>query len=467
MLKTLVAREIRGNLLNQRFVLAYSICTLLVVVSAAIMYSDYVGRQRDYNVIAASGQRSGMLQEWELAFDVFRPPLLASMFASGGERDADDRAIISSGVRPLFRGNIRRNPLVSFFPTADLLFVIGTVITLLTFVLVFDSISGEFETGTMKILLAGPVPRDQIFLAKWLGGAVSIGFPFITSLALVAAILALVSGQTIRTHEWLAFSAIGLICLLYIATVFSVALAVSAFSRASAPAMLVLVALWAVAILMTPALSTLLAWLTVRPESTDKAELALRVMADPGVPTPHADAVADACIEKIAGEWGVPAKDLRDSESPGTRELAWKAHLACGRQEYLRRADTFDVVFKQLGRKESLVYQRALWVNRLSPYGCLRNASTELAGTGFARESAMQEWAHALLNATHRAVYDVYRRRDNDARVSAAALPRFAAPERSTPAALRSAALDAAILALMCTLSFLVGHAAFVRREAA
>jgi len=466
MLKTLIAREIRNNLLNRRFVLAYSICTLLIVVSAATMFSDYVGRKRDNDVSTGIADRARSGLRRYAGFEVFRPPQLAAMFAAGGERDADMRGPIDIMHRPLARGDLRRNPLTSFFPAPDLLFIVGTVITLLTFMLTFDSVSGEFERGTMKVLLAGPAPRDQVFLAKWLGGAISLAFPYVTSLALVAAMLALGSGLTIRPDQWLSLAAIGTMGLLYIATVFSVALMVSAVMRESATAMLALVALWGLLVILVPAISTPTAWLIVRPSTIETVETSLRVVPDPGMETPERTARWKTCYDKIAGELGASPDELRNPSTPALERIAEQAYQVCHREAMMHYLDTFETALRAVDRQEQRVHRLSRWLNRLSPYGCLRNAAVTVAGTGHERDVAIRDWVHALSKATLTFICEFSRNPSEDWRFAGSSLPRFGPSFHSTARRIESAVLDIGLMALMCVLAFMAGHAAFVRREA-
>ena len=53
---------------------------------------------------------------------------------------------------------------------ADLVFIIGVFLSLMVFLLSYDSISGEREEGTLRLVFSYNVPRDTFLLGKYIGG---------------------------------------------------------------------------------------------------------------------------------------------------------------------------------------------------------------------------------------------------------------------------------------------------------
>ena len=53
------------------------------------------------------------------------------------------------------------NPISVLFATPDLAYVVNIVISLLALLLTFDAITGELETGTLRLMLSNAVPRGR------------------------------------------------------------------------------------------------------------------------------------------------------------------------------------------------------------------------------------------------------------------------------------------------------------------
>ena len=55
--------------------------------------------------------------------------------------------------------------------------MIGYVLSLIAILFTFDSISGERERGTLRLMLANSIPRHTVLLGKFLGALISISAP--------------------------------------------------------------------------------------------------------------------------------------------------------------------------------------------------------------------------------------------------------------------------------------------------
>ena len=60
----------------------------------------------------------------------------------------------------------------------DWAFVIGYVLSLIALLFTFDSVAGEREHGTLRLMLANPIPRHTVLIGKFLGAFISVNIPF-------------------------------------------------------------------------------------------------------------------------------------------------------------------------------------------------------------------------------------------------------------------------------------------------
>ena len=147
------------------------------------------------------------------------------------------------------------NPIFVLFPTVDLTFIIGIVMSLLAIPFAYDAISGERETGTLSLIVSNAIKKPMLIFGKWLGGYLSLILPCFVGL--------LPGLLIISTHPLIQFSfadwgALGLIivgALLYLACFFALGVLISALASRSSTTILALLFIWAVGVFVIPNLS--------------------------------------------------------------------------------------------------------------------------------------------------------------------------------------------------------------------
>lgn len=456
MLLTLIRKEILNNLLNTRFAVAYVVCAVLMVGSTANTLTEYLSQKRtqEYSQTVADRvltERSGM---WQILFErsEYRQPTLMQVFCLGTEKLPDTRASLNPYFMPYYMAEPKRDLLPLFFPTVDMLFVTASLVSLLVFMLSYDAFSGEREEGTLKVLLSCPVPRDQVMIAKWLGGFVSVALPYVVSWVVVLMLLVLSPRMTVHAGEYVRMAGLAAAGLVYIATIFSLSVMVSVLCARSGASAITLLAVWVVVVIAVPSLATPAAWLTRRPPSTQLTQVAMqrettvkRAIIWDDIDRPH--------VQFLAGR---DPDQLRRND----RQTFEKLRRTFQAREFTRTLDGVAGHGRDLTAREAGVDRLARWIMRLSPAGCLHNAFTAIAGTGFEHEqrlrAALEDFAPRAFKAAQNVEYE-------------GRLPkvRLQVHPPSPLQALEQGLFDIGVIALMGLLCFLIAFAVFVRSEVA
>ena len=134
----------------------------------------------------------------------------------------------------------------------DWVFVIGTVLSLITLLFTFDSISGEREHGTLRLILANPTPRHIVLIGKFLGVLTSIFIPF--TLAVLINLFAISTSSEVHlgAESWWRLSTIFFIALLYTSLFIALGLLVSARVQQSAVSLVILLLTWVTFVVFAP-----------------------------------------------------------------------------------------------------------------------------------------------------------------------------------------------------------------------
>ena len=243
MLKTIIAREFLDNILNLRFMVGLVLCLIITVACIIILAHDYRQELADYN--HRVNLQDEFLRNYATRGRMFRTipaqkpperfrPLIIGMSGDENAKSFDE------------------NPLPILFPSLDFLFIVTIIMSLLAILFSYDSITGERENGTLRLVIANSVPRTTILFGKLIGGTASLIIPFI--LALLAGVLYINLNPNIQWDgsAWVELGLLATASMTLITLFYLLGLMVSTFSRYSAISILNCLFLWVLLILVIP-----------------------------------------------------------------------------------------------------------------------------------------------------------------------------------------------------------------------
>jgi ABC-type transport system involved in multi-copper enzyme maturation permease subunit len=120
--------------------------------------------------------------------------------------------------------------------------------------LTYDSFCGEKEAGTLRLILAGSIPRYKVLLGKYLGAMFTLGIPLLIGLILNLIILTSSSVIVIGSSEWPRILAVVLPSILYLSIFVLLGMFISSRMAHSANSMVILLLIWAGFVILTPGL---------------------------------------------------------------------------------------------------------------------------------------------------------------------------------------------------------------------
>lgn len=243
-------REFLEHVLSWRFLLALTLSTLILVTSVVALSASY---REDLDAFAT---RQDELESQDDGFSetllqvnrwMARPNVLSIFVGGAGDeyRSVAGTATPFGGEGGAAPDSGSGSPTNTRFAPLDLGFVAAVVMTFMAVIFSFDAISGERERGTLKLLLANPVPKDAVLLGKYMGGMASVGLAFAVSVLVALAALSL-SGVSMPAGAWSRLGAIlGLFALL-LSAFYLIGLLVSSLCRRSGTSLLAMTMVWLV-----------------------------------------------------------------------------------------------------------------------------------------------------------------------------------------------------------------------------
>ena len=265
MIKVLALKELLDQLSSPKFVFLFAVSTVLVVFSLYTGSGSYIGARSEYQATQRLSRtelanRRSYDEVSQYGVKVARPPSALSGIA-GGVSSALGR---SARVRPenqpeLSPAPLADTPVLAVLGELDFNVVARVFLSLFVLLLTYTAVAGEKEGGTLKAVLANPVPRTQFLLGKSLGL-----FGTLKAAVLVPSVLGLLVmkvgfGVSLTGGEWVRLAAILVATMLYLLAIFAIGLLVSTMASRSAVAFLVLLLVWVAFVEVIPKASPMLA----------------------------------------------------------------------------------------------------------------------------------------------------------------------------------------------------------------
>jgi ABC-type transport system involved in multi-copper enzyme maturation permease subunit len=256
MLLTLIRKEFLLNLMTARFSVAVILCETLIISSAFILRGEVLQRQEQYvkNVQSHNEMLERIKVFSQLRPIVDRPPSPLGFMCIGVEREVGDAAVISYDDVPheLLSLQGGGNPLLAVFSPIDVARVIQVILSLLAVLLVYDSISGERERGTLSLSLSNPLSRGKLMVGKYLGGMATLTASLLFGLLTGLLVVILLPYLPLSGEDWARIGLIFLSSLLYLSFWTSLGLFISARSSRSSTSLMVSLFLWLLLVVLLP-----------------------------------------------------------------------------------------------------------------------------------------------------------------------------------------------------------------------
>ena len=442
MLKTIIKREILEYLKSAKFLIGLGITLALAVGSTVINVQDYKGRLQDYQSAQQEMKSDRFYQH------LYRQPQVLSTLIQGKDRRLGNSitvtylAIPSTTSGYMGEGTSQYHRLVSGFAAVDFAFIVRVVLSLLVIFIAYNAVSEEKSSGTLKLTLSNPMPRDQLLLGKFLGG----WFVIMGSLA-VAALASLIlvlshSFIAFASGEWTRFLAFIGVSVLYLTVFYAVSLFVSVLVNRPSISLMILLQAWVFLIVIYPNLGIIAA------ENLFKL--------------PSQEQLAQ---QKVAAfqPYEAEQKKVQEAFSQGVQKGEVSKELSLRNIDlWAKRADLEHQVDEEFGRKLTAQTNLARAISGLSPAVLFDQAAERYGRTGLAEyERFMREVYRYWQQHVERSKL-MYT--DREAYKKAPAIE-FRVPVETTAEAFAATWLAWLLLAFFSLAFFALGYTAFLKKD--
>ena len=281
-------RELYDNLNSLRFALATVLLLGLMLTNAAVYLHEQPKRTQKYNALVNESltdltTRAGDLYTLAQVGPglLYKKPSPLRFCAEGGETFLPNVVggaflwSISGGLKGFWRLNYPSTTpnLTDIRPNVtkvDWAFIIGYVLSLLAILFTFDAVSGERELGTLRLMLANPIPRHTVLIGKFLGALISMSIPLALAVLMNLLVISTSSAVQLGADAWGRLCIIFFIAILYASLFLALGLLVSARISRSAVSLVILLLIWVTSVIFVPSTLASIAGGFSSPMSTDE-----------------------------------------------------------------------------------------------------------------------------------------------------------------------------------------------------
>jgi len=379
MIKPMLKRQIVEDLLSLKFLISFVLVLGTVVAFSLIFLSDYRGQVSQYALKTARNEKSlrrfsedprnsNSYANMQL---VMRPG--AERFLSLSYEDRSPQGfyfrmlpyelrLLSrkqdvSGVGWYVPVTTREfiSPPSLFSP--DLTFIVQFLLSFLAIVLAFNAVTGEKESGTLRLIYSNPAKRAHFLAAKYLSALLTLGLPLVLSLIAAAFILGVSTAVPLTPGFLSSLAVFAVLSVLYLSVFVLIGLLCSTVTRDSKHSLVLGLLFWLFLVVILP-----------------KSPGLLLNLKRFDVPTPEQiEGLADQAEQDINKRFMKQAMALRNNEE-AFMKLANQVmpEIDQARQEVRDHYLTKKIAAVLALRK----------VNMVSPASLFEYATSAVAGTG-------------------------------------------------------------------------------------
>ncbi|MCX6170110.1 MAG: ABC transporter permease [Ignavibacteriales bacterium] len=366
MLTLIIKKELKEIVGSSKFAYSFAVCAVLILLTFYVGAQNYRINKQQYDAAVAEDIRSmSGITDWRMInHKIFLPPLPLSSLVSGISND------IGRNIEVRGRGELsptdskfNEDPIYAVFRFLDLNFLFQIILSLFAILLCYNSINGEKENGTLRLVFSNSLPKDKFILGKIIGSFIALVAPLIIPM-LVGALLLMIMKIPMFAEDWFKLALIIFSGILLFAVFLNLSVFLSTLTRRSSNSFLILLVIWIMFILVIPKISVMIAGRAVNVPSVDEINSKKNIFA-----------------QQLGREYmNKMSKFTAPNNGDVMKEFQKFMEKNNDERDEKTRAFT-EKVNQERSNKQILQENLAFGISRISPSASFSLASASLAGT--------------------------------------------------------------------------------------
>ena len=267
-------KEMLSHLLSQRFAACTALAVVLIIANGMLTSQAYVQKKASYlNQRAVEETKLPEITYYSVLGSDFnsadavplndkvapralRPPRALEVFAQGVEQEVGQAVKVLLFEVPYQTEAIAAfqsgNPYLAIFASFDMVYIFQLVLGLLAILIASETVSGEKEDGTLRLMLTTNVSRAQVLAGKILAGLTTLAIPTALGFILLTILLLGTENIEVGIGEWVRLALLFALSLLYLLVFYLIGLAISCATHRSATSLIYALFTWALLAIVLP-----------------------------------------------------------------------------------------------------------------------------------------------------------------------------------------------------------------------
>jgi ABC-type transport system involved in multi-copper enzyme maturation permease subunit len=258
---TIMVYSLKDYLNSLRLLIGF-IIVIFLMVSGAFIYSqryqqevlEYSGNLIDLNTRIAEAS-SSLASVATMTREAYRQPSLLQFVVDGGEETLPNKIpfTVNLMMSPDREGGV--NYMLPPFEGVDWDFIVRVILSFVAIVLTYDAVSGERERGTLRLIMANPVPRDKFIWGKFLAALIALTAPLLLGTLMSIAVVIGYGGISLGMQDVVRFMVHLLMSSTYLAIFILLGLIVSVLVKKSSSSLVILLLIWVCLVIAVPGMA--------------------------------------------------------------------------------------------------------------------------------------------------------------------------------------------------------------------
>jgi len=270
--KPLLKQELLRHLYSLKFTTMSLFAVLVTILCIYVQIMDFHDRKITYNeeLIKAEESLSNTKVYSYLNVPIVIEPNPLSIFCKGVDDKVGNKIDVSLTEVPQFKKTSeKKNSFLDIFLTFDLITLVQIIFSVITLFIVADTISGEREEGTLKLIFSSSVLKFEYFLTKYFSSLIVLAIPLTIIFILTTVIILFQPFITLSTYHWLTIFFLYLTCLIFISIYILIALIISSVSSSASTSVLFGLLIWIALVFIYPNITNYIVNSTVKIPTSD------------------------------------------------------------------------------------------------------------------------------------------------------------------------------------------------------
>lgn len=380
MIKLIIEKELKQIINSRKFIVSFSVLSLLIIISISVGISDYKTSYKDYSGgVNLSKLEMENSRSWKrFAAKAYREPGVLQIINNGISRDAGRYTILSKEKNiHLIHSSYSDNPLYSVFRFADFSTIVMIVFALFAIIFAYNSVNEEKEEGTLRLLFSNSLLRKDFIIGKIMGSILALVIPVLIPLGI--SFLLIYLNVNMKPGEIVLLLLIFLVSILYFIFWITFSVFISSVTKRSSISFLILLASWVIFLFVIPRIGIVVSSQIVKLPAQGEIE-----------------SIIDKYNDELTHDYFDKRADIYNKYSPQTegmnydqrqafyKEKEWEIMEATDnlRKEIDKKRESYSKkIYEELNNKKKTMEEMTFVISGISPASMYQIITSNLAGT--------------------------------------------------------------------------------------